>query len=63
MDDDTAVILFTSGSTGPPKGVVYRHTNFAAQVNAIRDAYGIRPGEVNLMTAGKGIVTVRVATE
>ena len=48
--NDVAAVVFTSGSTGPPKGVVYRHSNFAAQVNAIRDAYGIRPGEVNLPT-------------
>lgn len=48
--DDVAAIVFTSGSTGPPKGVVYRHGNFMAQVEAIRDAYGIEPGEVNLPT-------------
>jgi acyl-CoA synthetase (AMP-forming)/AMP-acid ligase II len=48
--DDVAAIVFTSGSTGPPKGVVYRHQNFAAQVEAIRDAYDIKPGEVNLPT-------------
>jgi len=48
--EDVAAIVFTSGSTGPPKGVVYRHGNFMAQVEAIRDAYGIEPGEVNLPT-------------
>jgi acyl-CoA synthetase (AMP-forming)/AMP-acid ligase II len=48
--DDTAAIVFTSGSTGPPKGVVYRHGNFAAQVSAIRESYAIEPGEVNLPT-------------
>jgi acyl-CoA synthetase (AMP-forming)/AMP-acid ligase II len=48
--DDVAAIVFTSGSTGPPKGVVYRHQNFLAQVDAIRDSYGIEPGEVNLPT-------------
>jgi acyl-CoA synthetase (AMP-forming)/AMP-acid ligase II len=49
-EDDIAAIVFTSGSTGPPKGVVYRHSNFSAQVDAIRDAYGIEAGEVNLPT-------------
>ncbi len=46
--DDPAAIIFTSGSTGPPKGVLYRHGNFQAQVDQIRDAYGIRPGEIDL---------------
>jgi acyl-CoA synthetase (AMP-forming)/AMP-acid ligase II len=47
---DVAALLFTSGSTGIPKGAVYRHQNFLAQVDAIRDLYGIRPGEVDLPT-------------
>ncbi|MCP4589687.1 MAG: AMP-binding protein, partial [bacterium] len=46
--DETAAILFTSGSTGPAKGVVYTHGMFDAQVLAIRDQYGIKPGEVDL---------------
>lgn len=48
--DDVAAILFTSGATGPPKGVVYRHRHFVAQVEMIRDAYMIKPGEVDLPT-------------
>ena len=48
--DDVAAILFTSGSTGPPKGAVYSHGNFVAQVEALRNVYGIEPGEIDLPT-------------
>ena len=48
--EDVAAVLFTSGSTGVPKGVIYRHGNFMAQVEMIRDAYDIQPGEVDLPT-------------
>ena len=34
--DETAAILFTSGSTGVAKGVVYTHGIFAAQVEMLR---------------------------
>lgn len=46
--DEPAAILFTSGSTGAPKGVVYTHGQFDAQVRMIRETYGIEPGEVDL---------------
>ena len=45
---DEAAIAFTSGSTGPAKGVVYRHGNFAAQTALMASDLGIETGEVHL---------------
>jgi acyl-CoA synthetase (AMP-forming)/AMP-acid ligase II len=46
--DEPAAILFTSGSTGPAKGVVYEHGMFEAQVRLIQEHYDVREGEVDL---------------
>jgi acyl-CoA synthetase (AMP-forming)/AMP-acid ligase II len=48
--DEIAAILFTSGSTGVPKGVVYRHRHLVAQIGMLRTAFGIEPGGTDLPT-------------
>ncbi len=46
--DDSAAIIFTTGSTGVPKGVLYTHGMFEAQVRLLRQLFRIEPGEVEM---------------
>jgi acyl-CoA synthetase (AMP-forming)/AMP-acid ligase II len=45
---DLAAILFTSGSTGAPKGVRADHGMLEAQVRLVRETFGVEPGEVDM---------------
>ena len=63
---DPAAIIFTTGSTGPPKGVHYCHQNFYHQVLQIQQQYGIEAGEKDLpafplfglFNAAMGVATI-----
>ena len=50
LPDALAAIVFTSGSTGIPKGVRYLHRTFDAQINALQNVFGMEAGEVDLTT-------------
>lgn len=43
--ETAAAVVFTSGSTGPSKGVVYRHDQIQAQRDAIGSLYGLTPDD------------------
>ena len=46
--DDTAVILYTSGTTGQPKGAELTHDNMLKNAQASRDLFGIDADEIVL---------------
>ncbi|WP_289022496.1 fatty acid CoA ligase family protein [Desulfobacter postgatei] len=49
-ENETAAIVFTTGSTGPAKGVIYTHGNFEAQIRQIQSHFQISPDEIDLPT-------------
>ena len=48
--DESAAILFTTGSTGPAKGALYTHGNFDAQRQQIKTHLNMAADEIDLST-------------
>ena len=44
-----AMVMYTSGTTGNPKGVVYRHRGLRAVAESVQTEYGHAPGVVQLL--------------
>ena len=59
--DDTAYLLYTSGTTGHPKGAMLTHASIIHSVLNFRHGYGLRDGDVTMLAVPASHVTGLVA--
>jgi benzoate-CoA ligase len=50
-DDDPAFWLYSSGTTGRPKGIMHTHRSVRCAGQGQRDVIGLAPGEISLTTS------------
>ena len=60
-EEDTVFILYTSGTTGRPKGAMLTHLNVVHSVLHFREAMSLAPGERSLLAVPASHVTGLVA--
>ncbi|MFZ1864225.1 MAG: long-chain fatty acid--CoA ligase [Polyangiales bacterium] len=58
--EDTAIIVYTSGTTGPPKGAMISHANIMAVMRDQDEAFSIDEGDVGLSFLPMAHVAERV---
>jgi amino acid adenylation domain-containing protein len=46
LEDDLAYIMYTSGTTGTPKGIMHSHRSGLAYAKLSRDLYGVGPADI-----------------
>lgn len=46
---DTATIVYTSGTTGPPKGAILTHLNLLAETQGLQQVFGFGPDKIGMM--------------
>jgi long-chain acyl-CoA synthetase len=57
--DDLATIVYTSGTTGVPKGVMLTHGNLVSNLSYARDYFDLAPGQVGISFLPLSHVTAR----
>src|SRR5258705_1857770 len=64
--DDIALLMFTGGTTGPPKLVPLTHRNIAASIETISSGYALSPNDATLLVMplfhGHGLIAGLLST-